>query len=708
MASTSARRIEVSPLDVASRLAQLLATSYGPLPSDKLVVTAHGKAILTSNGTTILGNTISQQPVLNLVINAADAQARSAGDGSKAFIIMLDAMLSTAEQQQRRLPVDRQVPWRARLARAACWLVQEALPNMLAPCWEEQAVATDAADESTLRSNALRIVTTALGGHLGTSATMALSAAVVDATLPSEPKLDEIHEAVGGKGDGHGSNRTLSSHGKRRGSGGAWATLADVGRRRAAGSSEGGVVVIAAGGAQPSRSQALDGRLIPGGAASELMPLNCASCSMLLLGSHAASPEMATPAEARRAGLPAEINLAVDVGSRSGLRERKAPSQEGGVAAPLLDAVHTERTKWAEALRAAGVRLVLSGAPLGALTSQLLAQHGICAVPGVDTDDLRALCIVAGVSVLQQWPRASQLPELLAPGARFASAGWAFERCSMGGKPHVLVRLDGQPTLRTLVVRAPSEGLAREYAVAATRALTTLKLWLTPLERRRGPSYSGALEPEEVQSSPRQILHALPGGGACELRMVTCIAKLLERVRGTGELLPEQCAALELLSSALTILVQELHRNADRASALDGFDGRWPVLLQRLRAAHEASQPCHQGLVVEKTMEGIGLLEVRDTAQAGVLEPLRMKISLLDSVITCLTQLLALDGAVSVRRLPLPRWQRGHGRSDGIHASLGNTLSRRRRRRLDGCSSDDTDSEASSNHEDFSDDSEDE
>ena len=179
----------IAPLDVLSKLARMVATSYGPFPSDKLVLTAHGKAVLTSSGTTILANVVSQQPSLRLVMDAADAHVRKAGDGSKTYILMLDTLLSMAQQKQEQLPADRRREWRIRLARAAGWLVQDVLPNTLMPCWRRQAITTQGADEAALRRDAKSILRTALGAHLGTTASTALIAALLSATLPPLPRV---------------------------------------------------------------------------------------------------------------------------------------------------------------------------------------------------------------------------------------------------------------------------------------------------------------------------------------------------------------------------------------------------------------------------------------------------------------------------------------------------------------------------------------
>ena len=648
-------------------LSRLLAPSFGPLPGEKMILTSTGKALFTCSGPSILTAVASTNPVQGLIARSTQGHASHTGDGTKAMVIMLAAALAEVEQQQDSLPESQRSAWRARISRATCWLAQEVVPRVLSPRLRQQARATATLDAASLRADAAKVAATAFGGHLGVTASTALATALVEALLPS----------------------TCPD-----------AALIDVARRRVAGSKVGGTVVVAVGGAQPSHSRGVDGRLIAGGPASALMPATGSSCGLLLLGAHAAAPEMATAAEARRAGVPAKVELAL-----SAARETlQVPEIGGGAAAPISDRVHSERVRWVDELRATGVRLLLSGAPLSPLTAQLCAQAGICAVPGVDSEDLRALCTAAGRSVLQEWPRPAQLRGILAARARFVVRGCHFETLAMGGRQHVHVRLESAPMLSTLVVRAPSDGLAQEFAMATTRAMSCMRMWLDPEEEEE--------EEARSQHASSDVLLSLPGAGAAELQMEACVRNLLQRRREAarpsaeqpaarrdgsatqldtvdwlGALSVEQVGALRMLSVALLALPRQLHCNAQRASALNAFDDRWPVLLQRLRAEHDRASRCAVGLVLTRRQHGTsgagaGLLEVVDAAQLGVLEPLGVKLRVLNGVLTCLAQLLRLDGAVPVRSMP----QRG------LRSRRG------RRRRLDGCSSDDSESDESPGH----------
>ena len=103
-------------------LAASVRTSFGPLPREKLLLTATRKAILTCNGSTILSALVSTHPLQSHVLKAALAQSSITGDGSKAVVIMLHAALDELDRQLFRLPWYRRASWRGRIGRAVRWL----------------------------------------------------------------------------------------------------------------------------------------------------------------------------------------------------------------------------------------------------------------------------------------------------------------------------------------------------------------------------------------------------------------------------------------------------------------------------------------------------------------------------------------------------------------------------------------------------------
>lgn len=170
-------------------LSHALGTSLGPLPGEKLLLTAAGKAIFTCSGPSILTAAASSDPVQSLVVAAVKAHATSAGDGTKIFVIMLAAALAEIESQQRGLPLTQRHAWTTKLARSACWLVQEVVPHLLAPRLHRQACATAVTDTTALRAAAVSVATTAFGGHLGSTASSALAAALVEVLFPSSSSV---------------------------------------------------------------------------------------------------------------------------------------------------------------------------------------------------------------------------------------------------------------------------------------------------------------------------------------------------------------------------------------------------------------------------------------------------------------------------------------------------------------------------------------
>lgn len=128
---------------------------------------------------------------------------------------------------------------------------------------------------------------------------------------------------------------------------------------------------------------------------------------------------------------------------------------------------------------------------------------------GVDLDSLASLCAGAPVSPLRRWPRPVELRTLLASaGARHVLHGCSFEVSShprhilshapptllptsstrllppqvmrTGGSVWLSVTppISASPSLRTVLIRAPTDGLANEYTRAAERALRTIRVWL--------------------------------------------------------------------------------------------------------------------------------------------------------------------------------------------------------------------------------------
>jgi hypothetical protein len=129
--------------------------------------------------------------------------------------------------------------------------------------------------------------------------------------------------------------------------------------------------------------------------------------------------------------------------------------------------------------------------------------------------------------------------------------------------------------------------------------------------------------------------------------------------------------------------VRQLHMNAAQARALSAHASRWPSVLQSLRAAHDRSSRCALGLVLvppqaPSAVGEVHLQSLSDAASAGILEPLDLKLQLVDGVLGCLAQLLLIDDVLPVRRGRLQAAARRGGLLETMSASA-----RRRRRSRD-------------------------
>ena len=61
---------------IADALASTVATSFGPLPHEKLLVLNTRKVIISSSGATILARLVGAHPIARLVLDCAQAHVR--------------------------------------------------------------------------------------------------------------------------------------------------------------------------------------------------------------------------------------------------------------------------------------------------------------------------------------------------------------------------------------------------------------------------------------------------------------------------------------------------------------------------------------------------------------------------------------------------------------------------------------------------------
>ena len=158
-------------LTLADTLASTIATSFGPLPREKLLVSNTRRVLISSSGATILARLAGAHTIARMVLDCAQAHVLRAGDGASAFVLSVAAALRAADLELRERPALE----RARHRRHLCWalleLQQRALPDALLPRWRAGAVRTPASEPTALRRDALRVARTSLGSA-STSGTM--------------------------------------------------------------------------------------------------------------------------------------------------------------------------------------------------------------------------------------------------------------------------------------------------------------------------------------------------------------------------------------------------------------------------------------------------------------------------------------------------------------------------------------------------------
>lgn len=128
-------------LAAVSEVASTLRSCYGPLPKEKLLVSATRRVLITSSGATILSSLVSAHPLARLVIDCASAHVQHVGDGGCAFVLLLHALLLEVSRVLPPLPPPRRWQQQAVMARTLRALESDVLPRMLVPRWLAQAAA---------------------------------------------------------------------------------------------------------------------------------------------------------------------------------------------------------------------------------------------------------------------------------------------------------------------------------------------------------------------------------------------------------------------------------------------------------------------------------------------------------------------------------------------------------------------------------------
>ena len=123
---------EAAPEPLLRALESAVATGFGPLPRQKLLVTAARRVVITSSGASVLAALVTEHPVVRLVIDMALDHVARCGDGAASFVLMVCAGLRDVSAQLRGLPPHCRRTHVVRVARGLLHLAQ-ARPAPLFP-----------------------------------------------------------------------------------------------------------------------------------------------------------------------------------------------------------------------------------------------------------------------------------------------------------------------------------------------------------------------------------------------------------------------------------------------------------------------------------------------------------------------------------------------------------------------------------------------
>lgn len=277
-----------------------------------------------------------------------------------------------------------------------------------------------------------------------------------------------------------------------------------------------------------------------------------------------ASPAMRTNLEGARVGLvagpirdplPETAPSKVQLGSAEGLErlEEWAGDMDAAVA---------------RAFAQAGVRLVVCTQPLSPAFAAACAAAGLSAIACVAPETARQVSQCIASPPIRQCLPVERLTEHLAQNAgRLVSVRPA----SFGRKAHFLIQRaaaddhastqsQGPAAIsqKTLVIRAPGEGLALELSRAAQRGWKVLWRWTMGGERL-----------------------TIPGGGAFEAAAAAQLMRTASRTASAGlEDAPADARVLTMVAEASLAVPRHLHGN--ERYARHGRDAAWPARRARL------------------------------------------------------------------------------------------------------------------------------
>lgn len=311
-------------------------------------------------------------------------------------------------------------------------------------------------------------------------------------------------------------------------------------------------------------SELVDGVLIDEEPVHEGMPTDVEDATIALLepGIEIAKPEI-------------DAEIAVDDPAR--LRE-------------FQDAERDSLRERADAVADADVDVLIAGEDIEDVAAERLANRGVLAIEGVDSEDLARLARVTG------GVRITTVDDLTSDNLGEASRVHVGQ---VGEDEEIFVEGTAQTDVVTIILRGSTEGAVDEIERAIDDSLHAVRV--------------------AIQSGS-----VLAGGGAPETELALALRDFAEGVGGREQL------AIERYAQAIEVVPRTLAENA----GLDPIDS-----LVELRARHDEGQDT-AGLDV---VSG----DVIDMYEAGTIEPVAVKRQVVGSATEAATMILRIDDVIS-------------------------------------------------------------
>jgi chaperonin GroEL (HSP60 family) len=248
------------------------------------------------------------------------------------------------------------------------------------------------------------------------------------------------------------------------------------------------------------------------------------------------------------------------------------------------------------------VELIMTSSTLHETFIHICNQYHIGAIHLIPPEDITKVSNVFGISVL------FDLDEDLT-----SSIGKATSCKSIQVGRHVYVHIEpaANPSVKQVLLYAPTEAFCHQYSIALQRMLKMLR---ASLKQCQDKSY---------------VLSIVRGGGTIEL----AFEYALEEYRKVHNLNSNTLLACEILQKALLSIPRQLAKNADcRLSILE-------LKAKTRQAFTDGKQVCG--------LDKNGVLRNED-----VIEPTMANCTLMSSVLKLFVQVLRTDGVVDVKTLP--------------------------------------------------------